>query len=676
MNSYRLTHRNSALVLLAFCFGILVLVSGCTTATRISKLSYPEKGTVGIAPPSVRRVDPAPYFEKYKDYNGVILSQRETIEHSGTKQQLFQGVSDWSFTYLFEKRYLILNVEDDELTSLTFDYLPDKFYAVVTSPSGSSKQYSKTDFTSFLKSKKDKAYRLTFPAVERGTQVSYGYENTATLFIYTPMEHRHWLQFKIPCESLSVSFAIPNWWTYQVRETGHRIRQLVREINHVEAKKIELRYHATDIAPYKLEPFAPPIAWRVPNLHYQLTSVDMSGSKWNRSTSWSEALKWTKEFLAEPPSKFDNQLQKILDSVLAGATSQTNKLQNILNFVRYGIERVDEGKNGRVDKILTTRKGSFVDRLAVAYTLCNRAGILAELHVVPSVYDGPFDDGFINLDQFDAFGLKVFVDGAPRMVFPAGPYYPMDVIPSRFQDQIAYWISKEGVDGTWKVPAQSADALVDTDRNISLTVDTASGNLVVSERLSFNGERAHQWREYLKSVKSTETEDTLRRIVTFRGADLTDFQSTVTNDTIPILPLVFDISYKVTNVVTMTPEEVILQTQTLFSQFSELIEGTELDAASRQNPIWILVASHDKRTIQIKYPPAWKLVTSIENWQAANEVGSTTFQVSQEPGLLTLSQSLKLNRCRLPKDSINELSAISSVGAGGSVPSLVFDQTK
>ena len=65
------------------------------------------------------------------------------------------------------------------------------------------------------------------------------------------------LQFRVPCEKLTYSYAYPDWWRVRIKNTDHRKKPKLSYKSDAESKKQILTYTAENVPAVVDEPFSP-----------------------------------------------------------------------------------------------------------------------------------------------------------------------------------------------------------------------------------------------------------------------------------------------------------------------------------------------------------------------------------------------------------------------------------
>ncbi len=183
-----------------------------------------------------------------------------------------------------------------------------------------------------------------------------------------------------------------------------------------------------DIAPQVEEEYMPPIASYSYRVLFNFTSYHSAAEYWK-----SEGKDWSKKMdaFANP----NDDLQKVTNGIIAGATTQDEKLQKIYaavmklentNYTRTHEQREDKaagaGKLNSVDDIFHRERGSSTQLTALFVGMARAAGMKAYLMLVPDRSEELFTPMWLNFSQFDATIAVVNVDGKEKFFDPGSRY--------------------------------------------------------------------------------------------------------------------------------------------------------------------------------------------------------------------------------------------------------------
>jgi hypothetical protein len=645
----------------------LALLVGCTQSVRLSALAVPE-ATITQAPP----VDVSAYAQKYAGYDGVMIDVEQTIEHSGIKEEgLFGGLSKvWEYSRIYKERYIILNPEAQWLTTYSMAYKPDKLYILATAPSGQVAHYSMADFKSYKDEDGWNRYKIAIPRIEKGTVIEIGYEDVwAVQRYFPPLDHNIPLQYRMPCEHLKFTFLYPQWWSIALKEgPGGQIVPTVTSSDESNKKTI-ITYEKRDTPALRYEPFAPSFKAVAPYLQFMVTHLQMGGIKWDSPGSWNELATSFRKYGIKKAEKRSDNVNKLVDSLITGATTDLDKMSRIQTWIGKNIERSGKSNNADPGKTLTLKMGTIYDITGLAQSMLYAAGIESRMVLVHDADDGYFDATYINADQIFAPALHVIIGTTDYALFPWIKYLPASLIPDSYCGQTAIVVSEEGGGNFWTVP--EADSTANTlEDSMLVELDTA-GQVHVKEFRRFHGLTAYDMRRRLERLDKTERSDTLKSTIPFSGADYTLSSFEIMGDTAWDQPLVINLSYDLQNQVALGPDEVVFQTADLFLP-SPI--GSRIDTVARQNPVAIPYPEKFLKRVVISYPASWSLATPLDSISFDNIFGSVSSRVTKAGGTLDVAESAVLKQTTQPKGKIADLSALIGTTSRVTLPALVFQR--
>jgi hypothetical protein len=651
-------------------FALALLAIGCTESARLSSLDVPDETYQQATP-----VDVAAYAAKYPTYDGVMLDVEETIEHSGIKDDAKSGlglfgklVKNWVYSRVRKEKYIILNPEAQWLSTYELSYIPDKLYMITISPSGVVTHFAKTDLQTVKDDKGRERYKIAFPRVEKGTVVEVGWESSYNVNKFLPpLEHDIKLQYAIPCEHLKFTFAYPNWWTIATKRLGQTKQVPVVRESDSSTRKMSMIYEATDVPAFGPEPYCPLFKQVATYLHFQVTSFEMMGMKWESDQSWDTVIKGFRTYAINKASKQSESVRRIADSLTAGAVTAREKVSRIVSWVSSTIEPSAKSNNADPYETLSERTGTIYDITGLAQAMLMEEDILAEYLLVHGAEDGWFDAAYVSAEQMWTPALNIQADSLQCVVFPWVKKLPISIVPDNYSGERAIKVD-EDVTGTTMVVPRGDTRGNTIHQQMEVTVDTA-GQLNVVQTQTVGGVSAYNIRCDLEKMDPIERRKLIDSMLSIKGADLTVDSFAIENDTMYTEPLVFRFYYTIRNLVTTTPEEIVVQTADLFRP---ALEGNRIDSLDRRNPVWIWHDEEATNTIVVRYPDTWTLTSSLQNDQIENQFGVTTCSYEQGPGSLTVRRSTLLKPCRTPKEGIADLMRLLGGGSETTAHALVF----
>ncbi len=650
-----------------FIFLTLALVgfSGCTQSVRTTRLVMP------VAEVRTTPVDVTAYVEKYRGYDGVILSADHTIEHSGAmdKSGLLSNLLTWDYADVFQEEYVVLNPEADYLTTYKFDFKPDKFYARVVYPAGTIRDFAITDCKEIKNPEGWKSYAIAFPNITVGTIVKIGYESeyVAGLFM-PPLEYDIDLQYSIPCEKLKFTFAYPDWWTIQQKRLSTLRFTPVAVSQKPEAKKTYLTYEATDVPALRMEPFSPPFKLFANYLEFQVTHLKMIDRSWDNEKTWAEVAETFHKYVIKKAERTSSSVERVTDSLVRPFTTPRGKAEAILKFVADRITPSWRDNDGNPGKTLDSKVGSPYDIASLTRAMLERAGMESEYLIVHDSRDGYFDGDYITGSQFGMPALRVQLDSAAVVLFPTFKYLPFGMIPEDFQGQPTLTVGGPTAGKTWTVPVQPEKSGTQI-AEIIIAVDS-SGTLKVDDRRTLDGIAGYDERRNLAEQHADTRDKFIRRWIEIPGLDVSIDSVSILNDSAANEPLVIDYQYTLNNLVTITPSEMLIQSAGLFGFMGS--RALSDDVAGRTNDVYIPRTARLERNVTFELPEGWLLSSIPDSVHIENEFGSGVSTCQVEPGKVTFHQVVDLYRIQLGKEKYADLLALVGKDSPIAIPTLVL----
>ncbi|HMY37237.1 MAG TPA: hypothetical protein PKW36_14095, partial [bacterium] len=105
--------------------------------------------TISLAPTSLKlsindTINLPSYASKYSEYDGVFLEIDESMEHNAS--DLMMGLNEWSFFYIRKVRYVILNPDNQRLSTFSVHVEADQVlknaFMRTISPDGKVKRFN------------------------------------------------------------------------------------------------------------------------------------------------------------------------------------------------------------------------------------------------------------------------------------------------------------------------------------------------------------------------------------------------------------------------------------------------------------------------------------------------------------------------------------------------------
>lgn len=656
----------------------IVVITGCTTARRISTLAMPDP-LVKTLPP----VDVTPYLSLAGVYDGVYLDHESIIEHSGIKEDAGGLVAKlWEYSQISKKRYIVLNPSAQWLTTFEIGFKPDKLYLRSTSPRGEVHTYGSADLQEVKAGAKDVDYKFAFPHVERGTVIEIGYEWSYAVSVFVPpLEYEEWFQFIIPCERVSFQFSCPNWWNIAIKENAPAARVPVTMRQDTANRKIIMSYEAVKVPAYKLERFSPPASEYAPHLAFRVTDVYIGGQNLKVSQSWDDVIdRLFKYGLANAETSQDftqkrrhsaelpKQVRLVADSLAATALTTLDTIQAVNKFVSSTIKLDYPGHGGNAGETLAKKQGDIFDICSLTMTLLDLLQRPTNLVLLHDRSEGPFDRAYVSLDQLSAPAVRIMIDSVGYLLFPWVKNLPVGVVPPPFQGQQAMVLGDRSIHSMWVVPYDSAGANR-VEHEVVASIDS-TGIIRACTRLEMRGGNAYGFRHALEELPGDKAEDSLRSWIMPNSANIRFDSLVMKSDSDYYRPLVVKLYYAIPNAVAITPEETVVQIEDLVAPIWDYRLSN--DSADRTNDIDISFNQKYRQTVTLTVPSGWSLVSSLPEQHADTRFGTLERTSYSHQDSVVINRTITLKCAHETKERIGELEELVGRRSMADVSVLVF----
>jgi hypothetical protein len=638
-------------------FTALLVISGVVSA----KSKNGSRLTVPSLSMPAEQLDVAAYEKKYEDYDGVYLRKEYLLEHTSG-----EGGSFWSYYEISKQKHMVLNPDSEALT--TFKLGINKaidistIYLRITYPNMEVKQYGYDDLHKEKTSENQVTYKFVYPNVTRGTIIEEGYQLTYNVMkIDPPLIHSIDLQFPIPCEKYRFSYTFPSWWTIQTKKVSDN--QIVDFNVTEEGNKSKISYSAQDIPAYIEESYAPSLLEGGKCFEFQVLQMQLGPSKLTGHLSWDQAVDDFVEFATKKGERLSSKMIFTANDLIKGIEEPVERMDTIITYLQENKE------------LSPDLKGDDLYLTVLAKAMLNKAGIDAKYLFLHSAEQGYFDETYISSTQISSPALGVKLDNKTYVLFPYIKI-PVGYIPEPFQGQKAVAINmdkggaytSEFSTEIWDVPVE-VETNNRVEKSTDLTIDQ-EGFINVADEIMFYGNPAIKFRELFKNLREDEQKKTVEKLLaydegiaeltTFKTENLAEFKK----------PLKIILEYKLDNLVTLLPDEIIFQTGGLFSPSSGAT--FKIDSKKRYNPIKIPYDEKVIKNIIIHFPDSWTPTTPLKDVSFSNRFGEIDGKYSVEKGKITVTQHRSLKKSKAPKEIIEELDEIAGPQSRLFIPSIVF----
>ena len=701
---------------------LLLAIIGCTLASKRRDLLQPIADTQAIT------ADIATYLEKYPGEDAVYLSKTEKLFHHGDlieaprkysyqrsharryPSQNRDGIRYWQFNRVVGQKYLVFNPDYDKLTKLKITLLEHmKLKAVhvrVTSPTGDVQNFSIEDLSSRTEDDNSRVYSLSYPNVVKGTIIEESIEiviDAKKASPSPPVYHDIPLELDMPCELLTIDITYPDWWFIDVKRLADdefiTFSQSQDRLKHQRHFALEVR----DIPSFQKESYAPYFKQLARYLELQINELAISSWYYKSPGSCLIYANQVQKYILLSDGVLKDQVQKKVDELATLDDDVPEIVDKILAFVHENIELVDkdvtfspvishkagkpkwELENWRVktpsdksledhasisdaNNVLEKRKGDAYQITGLTHAMLQLAGLSPKLCVVHSARSGFFDDSFVSGQQLRVPALELRVLGEQQIIFPYLKYLKLNQIPPDLQGETALTLVNPDSVSFWTLPAgePTMSAISET-----YVVDVDEGGKVsCRDERKATGFIAASLREGLEGQDEAETQKAMKQLLGYKNSNLKLITHEIANLEDEAKPLQLKLEYLVNSLTTISPGQISLDTESLFSPAS--LEAFRLGPGERHHPIRIHFDEVYEKKVVLNYPQHWVLVTLLEDHRLENLFGYLEVDYEVEEGKITVMQRRFLRKSSAPKGQIDDLLAVAGLTPEGGIVRLDF----
>ncbi|MGE3800637.1 MAG: hypothetical protein AB7H80_06420 [Candidatus Kapaibacterium sp.] len=615
-----------------------------------------------------RSVDVEAYRLKYEGEDGVYFYREYVVEVQLKQDYLGGGSGPWIHE-IGAIRYLVLNPDEEWLG--TFDLQVEKgkslesAFITIISPTGEVKQFDKDDLRVELDSKGNKRYQLVYPGIVVGSIVDEGYDIAYNGLELNELFHEVRLQYSIPCERLSVRYIAHTIWNIEFRGWNNALGTYRKIVDDDERLTIA-SFEAENLPAYKPEPYAPYYREQVGHLEAMITNYYYGARKWDKLAESAYEL-----FIQEETPR-NSTLSKLADEIVDRNASEKAKVEKIMNWMYSEFNvKTSEQRRSRVVHIhdaIQKREGSVPLSVALTYHLLKEVGLEPSFLLVHSINDIPYTEGFVYPPTFQVMALRVKANDTNYFLFPYVKNYPINHIPFVFEGQPVLRVVNGGFIGVDTIPVNlGSNTRIESDFDIELNED---GVLNISETRYLHGDAGFGLRREIEDATDEELEKKMKELIVYETGEYTFNSYRLENQGDYNKPLIIHLEYSVDNLVTITPEEVILQTEGLFTP--SLTGKTKVDAEKRKNPIKIYSNEEFLKKITLHVPTSWQVQNLPENREEKTSLGEVLATYSHTPGQLSVEYRRLLKRAERPASDYSELLTLIGTHSRLTLPTLIF----
>ena len=652
----------------------LLLISGCTLPEPRQFMLDRQREEQII----LKDIDVEEYAKTYPSEDGVYLYREYAIELVPRIHRL--GLFDCDAYEMGVVRYLVLDPNAEWLGTFELEVEEGKelrnAFITIFSPDGSRQTFDESDMKVEEDSEGDRRYLLAYPDIVKGSVIDEGFELASIpTSSNTEYDYEIPLQFSAPCERLSVRLAYPEKWTVALRGGKPVDTQWEERYELVTESKTDLQiatYDAFHIPPLKQESYSP--SPREYSRYLEARIEKIVGASYEVSIlpkNWRQYMERMYKGVIDDVSAKDSELTEQVTRIINSRDSDSAKIGKILTWIYDEIKSDPYAfKDKEVDplEVLEKRTGRPHQVTALAYLMLKNAGVNATYLVIHTPEDGRFTQDFLHPRSFYMTGVEARTDDATYWLFPYIRHYPMGYVPAIFQERIVLRMNDSGYRGFDTIQT-SLPAPNKTISDFDVVVDD-EGVLHVTEMRTLYGDAGFFLRREIEGADTEEIERKMKELIVYDHGEVKMEEYQLENQDDYNKPFVIHLQYQVDNLVTITPEEVILQSDGLFAP--AISRKFKTDPEKRQNPIKIYQDEELVKEIRLRIPKKWHLQDIPEDRKATTSLGEVSADYSSAPGEFHVEYRRQLHRAERPASDYKELFPLISTRSAFSVPALVF----
>jgi hypothetical protein len=641
----------------------VAMLLACTVSRNVTNLALPDESAAPISTNELNK-----YLEKYPGQDLIYIIRELSYDHSGVKENLGLA-SEWSLQCVIHYKYIILNPESEDITRFTIGFLPKDLYIVLKNPDGTVRRFGNNDLQKRKGSFDEDEYTLIFPAVVKGTTVELGYLFSVPGYLSIDVNNEFMLQFRAPCETLKFVYAFPDWWNIEFKSVGgDSLAPLYNLEFDPESHKQIIRYKGIDVPAFPDEPYSPYFREIGRYLSFRFTDIEMMGQKAKLPKNWDDIAENIRKTLLEKSDKYKKEITALVADLTKDAASETARLDTIVSYIQKNIRRGRSGAEGNYRKILADKMGNDWEIIGLTEKMLKVSGIAAEYVLIHTAEQGPFDSDYYSYDQFSIPAVYATADSLNYVICSNLDFLPHNVIPDYLQEQPALIISKESAQRIKNMPAgDPKQNLLVGETEIVLRED---GTVSVTEKTSVSGYPAALIRMILLGLKGSDLRKTVSDYFIYSDGEVDIDTFNISNLEIIKEPLIVEAQYTIDNLIRIGDDEAIFQTSGLLSPLRG--EVMRIRPELRVNPVKVPFSENYKQTITIKYPSGWTIASELNDISYANQFGEVSGHFLLAPGLISVNQSLTMNKVWEPREKITDLIDLTKRTSQLWIPTIVF----
>jgi len=633
------------------------LLLGACGSPQLMRLTVPSRDSV----PSVS-VALDDYERRYPGVDAVYLDNRVSLEYYGNPGAV-------GATQIVRRKYVVLNPDAEWTSTVELRVRQGESlsggYFVVHNSDGTRRYFGLTDLKEEARGN-TRVFKLAYPDIRKGSVVEEAFEMKVNP-ILTFFNHYFPLQGAVPYEHLELEVMHPKFIAMRLKRIGpnQATRGLSVQLDKDLGRWV-MRYRGDSIPALGEEIYSPYFN-EYGNYLQAMVVEGIDGIYFPED--------WTTlgSFMGMTPPRYvmRKYVDETVQQLTAGMTTQRQKADTILKYVQATV-KLGPGPEDPQDYATMLRRHN-----ATSYQICQltrimltRARIEASNLLIHDAREGFFDPDFISPDQLSVPAVMASVDSTKLLMFPYDQNLPAGQVPNYLQGQPA-WELRETKQLMITTPV-APDTANTTSENYTLVVDD-DGKLTVTEERSYTGSAAYAMRDYLDELgeeDSSAFDRKVRDLVSYTDGTVTMQKYAIDNRHDLSRPLVLRFDYTIDNLVTVTPEEAVMQTGGLFSPSTQ--RKKKIITENRRQPIRIYASEQMHKVVTIRTPPSWSLSTPVPVVDYTNQLGAISSTTTAEGNQVTIEQHRTLNKASRPKGDAGQLLAVTGTRSKLAIPTMVF----
>ena len=267
-----------------------------------------------------------------------------------------------------------------------------------------------------------------------------------------PVTHDVPLQHNIPVQQLDFQYIYPIWWQVQVKNLSLNQPLGYERVEDADRRKIILKYADQNVPAFQESNANPYFKQAAPYFQLQVSDMTMgSAVKYKAPEDWTDFAKDYRKFAVAPGDKPSRAVKKAAEQMLANASSDLDRVERTLNFVKDNIRILEGDQHRSLDVVLSKREGNVYQATSLMQAMLQVYNIDSEYLLIHPAYEGYFDPDFYSEEQLKEPALGVFVDGEQYYVFPGRQRSVSEAMPNHYGGQTAMVVTDDGFGGFTEV---------------------------------------------------------------------------------------------------------------------------------------------------------------------------------------------------------------------------------